>query len=84
MEIGKEFYMVPNGCKEVVPVIIIGYELCADLITYDDDNGVAMTEYKVILMDKKGERYIDGDYINFYDTMEEAEEVREEMSENAD
>ena len=81
LEIGKEVYMVPNGCKEVVPVIVVGYELCADLITYDDDKGVATTEYKIILMDEKGERYIDGDYINFYDTMEEAEEVRQEMKE---
>ena len=32
-------------------------------------------------MDEKSERYIDGDYINFYDTPEEAENVRQEMAE---
>lgn len=55
--------------------------MCANLITYDDDSGIATTEYKVILMDEKSERYIDGDYINFYDTPEEAENVRQEMAE---
>ena len=84
LEIGKEFYMVPNGCKEVVPVIIIGYNLCADLLTYEPDSGIATTDYEVILMNEKGERFVDGDYINFYDTKEEAEEVRQEMAENAD
>lgn len=82
--VGKEYFIVSNGCKTVIPVLVIGYELVADLITYDNAEGIVGCEERIILMDEEGNRYKEGDYCTINKSREEAEEIRLEMLEDID